>query len=129
MMARKTSREADPVDHRSVVVASFDLLRAIARDKTGMAFVWPDEGSFEEVACPDEQTVAVWRFNQQHEGFEPLWIDPTTASLLLRLHDALSRVEVQERLRERVGRDRGTFGQIVELCWSAARPPAAAAGG
>ena len=121
-MPRKTPREADPIDHRSVVIASFDRLRAIARDRTGMAFVWPDEGAFEQ-SRPDEQTV--WRFNDQHDDFEPLWIDPTTASLLLRFHDALSRVEVQERLRQRVGRDRGTFAQVVELCWSAARQPVA----
>lgn len=118
-MPRKTPREADPIDHRSVVIASFDRLRAIARDRTGMAFVWPDEGAFEQ-SYPEEPTVTVWRFNEQHDGFEPLWIDPTTASLLLRVHDGLSRAAVQERLRERVGRDRGTFGQVVELCWSAA---------
>jgi len=121
-MPRKTPREADPIDHRSVVIASFDRLRAIARDRTGMAFVWPDEGAF-ETSYPEEPTV--WRFNEQHDGFEPLWIDPTTASLLLRVHDGLNRVDVQERLRERVGRDRGSFAQIVELCWSSARQPVA----
>ena len=117
-MPRTTPRDADPIG--TVVIASFAKLQTIVRERTGMAFVWPDEGAFEP-GCSDEQTI--WRFNEQHAGFEPLWIDPTTASLVLRLHDALTLASVQARLRARVGRDRGAFAEVVELCWSAARSP------
>ena len=117
-MPRTTPREADPIG--TVVIAAFAKLQTIVRERTGTAFVWPDEGAFEQ-SLSEEQ--AAWRFNEQHEGFEPLWIDPTTASLVLRVHDALTLASVQERLRQRVGRDRGAFAQVVELCWSAARSP------
>ena len=117
-MPRRKTSTPDAVGYRAVVVAAFDQLEAIVRQRTGMAFVWPDEGAFE--AEPGEPPGAVWRFNEQHAEFEPLWVDPSTASLMLQVHGALTRAELKTRLVERVGRDRGAFGQLVEFCWSKA---------
>ena len=117
-MQRRKTRAPDAVGHRAVVVASFDKLEAIVRQRTGMAFVWPDEGAFE--AEPGEPPGAVWRFNEQHAEFEPLWVDPSTANLMLQVHDALTRADLRARLVERVALDRGAFGQLVEFCWSRA---------
>ena len=117
-MPRRKTLAPDAIGHRAVV-ASFDKLGAIVRKRTGMAFVWPDEGAFE--ADPgDEPTLTVWRFNERHADFEPLWVDPSTANLMLQVHSALTRADLRARLVERVARDRGAFGQLVEFCWSKA---------
>ncbi len=118
-MPRRKTRASDAVGHRAVVVASFDQLEAIVRQRTGMAFVWPDEGAFQQEAGV-EPTGTVWRFNEPHADFEPLWVDPSTANLMLQVHGALTRADLRQRLVERVGRDRGAFGQLVEFCWSKA---------
>jgi hypothetical protein len=118
MMPRRKIRAPDPVSYRFVVVASFAQLEGIVRQRTGMAFIWPDEGAFE--ADPGDPPATIWRFNEQHADFEPLWVDPSTANLMLQVHGALTRTDLRARLVERVARDRGTFGQLVEFCWSKA---------
>ena len=117
-MPRRKTRAPDPIGY-CAVVASFDKLEAIVRQRTGMAFVWPDEGAFQQEAG-DEPPGMVWRFNEQHADFEPLWVDPSTANLMLQVHGALTRADLRQRLVERVARDRGAFGQLVEFCWSKA---------
>ena len=102
-MPRRKIRAPDPVSYRAAVVASFAQLEAIVRRRTGMAFVWPDEGTFE--ADPRD---------------EPTATDPSTANLMLQVHGALTRTELRQRLVERVALDRGAFGQLVEFCWSKA---------
>ena len=117
-MPTRKIRAPDAACHRAVL-ASFDKLEAIVRQRTGMAFVWPDEGAFQQEACVEPPDM-VWRFNEPHADFEPLWVDPSTANLMLQVHGALTRADLRQRLVERVGRDRGAFGQLVEFCWSKA---------
>ena len=123
-MPRRKTLAPDDACYRAVVVASFAQLEVIVRRRTGMAFVWPDEGTFE--ADPrDALTATVWRFNEQHADFEPLWVDPSTANLMLQVHGALTRADLRQRLVERVARDRRAFGQLAEFCWSKASTPGA----
>ena len=89
--------------------ASFDHLRSIASTHEGRKFVWPDEGEF---------AADGWQFNAAHRGeFEPLWIDPTTASLMCKVYDALSEPKNRDKFVAWVAKHRGTFGKLVDFCW------------
>lgn len=74
------------------------------------AFVWPDEGSF---------VGQKWKFNEAHEKeFEPLWVDPTTAKMLVMVYDALQNPEIKDKFAEWIAKGRGHFGALVEKGWS-----------
>ncbi|MCH8476132.1 MAG: hypothetical protein LAT55_13000 [Opitutales bacterium] len=91
-----------------VEVASFEKLNAIADGTHGpMAFVWPDEGSFNRAG--------EWGFNDKHPQFQPLMIDKTSASMLIAVYERLSKPENAEKLRRMVVKDRGSFGAVFEI--------------
>lgn len=92
-------------------LASFDLLREMVEKKCSLAFVWADEGEFNEDG--------LWVFNQEHaEKFEPLLVDFNTANMLCLLHDAMNP-DNQQKFKDFINNDdRGRFGQLVEMGWS-----------
>jgi hypothetical protein len=103
-----------------VVLADFNALQHMVENHAGQAFVWPDEGSFVD---------GIWRFNDAHAGqYEPLWIDPTTASLMVKVHAALIRPENKVKFERWVSKGRGQFGYMVEFCWKRAKAPGTHAG-
>ncbi len=92
----------------SVSLASMNLLRKIVKDRSGESFVWPNEGEFVEDG---------WKFSAECRDFQPLWIDPTSAKLLVDVHDKLGKEENQQKFRDMISDDRGTFGFLVEESW------------
>lgn len=94
--------------------ATYEALTKIATKGGGRPFVWPEEGAFSEKGK--------WSFNEEHEEFEPLWVDPTTASLLVKVHDALNEVNAV-RFAARLGESRGWFGGLVEHAWGRVKCP------
>jgi len=99
--------------HAHCHLARFDLLREMVEKKCSLAFVWADEGEFNEDG--------LWAFNEEHTepvAFEPLLVDFNTANMLCILHDAL-KPENQQKFKDFINTDdRGRFGQIVEMGWS-----------
>lgn len=91
-----------------VSLASVDRLRRIATTKCGEAFVWPNEGEFSDSG---------WKFNDTCQDFQPLWVDPTNANLLVKVHDRLEKTENQQKFQSMIADDRGTFGFLVEESW------------
>ena len=90
---------------------SMDRLRAMAEKKFSVAFVWKDEGEFNEEG--------VFTFNEANAHFEPLLVDFNTANVLILLHDALKPTN-QRRLANFVRNDdRGRFGQLMDMGWRA----------
>lgn len=116
------------VPQSMIATAAFDQLKEIVRSKTLKAFVWPDEGEFKTVTGGGDD-VSVWTFDNRHAGFEPLYVDPTTANLLVHVHDALTQDDLKEKFRSWVAENRGTFAALVEFCWSRAKAPDTHAGG
>lgn len=89
--------------------ARFEKLRAISDgERSAMAFVWPDEGSFFE----DGMT---WAFNDDHAEFQPLLVDRIAAQMITAVHEALSSDENKAKLRRLVENDRGGFGAVFEI--------------
>lgn len=90
---------------------SMDRLRTMAEKKFSEAFIWKDEGEFNEDG--------VFVFNEEHAHFEPLLVDFNTANMLVLLHDALNP-ENQQKFEDFIHNDdRGRFGQLVEMGWAA----------
>jgi hypothetical protein len=90
----------------NVTLASFPMLQE-ASSGNAKAFVWPDEGMFKG------QT---WHFNDAHKDeFEPLLIDKISASMMIKLHDALEKPENQAKFQEWIGKGRGHFGKLWEM--------------
>jgi len=92
----------------SVSLASMDLLREIVKTRSGRSFTWPNEGEFVGDG---------WKFSAECKDFQPLWIDPTNAKLLVDVHDKLGKEENQQKFQGMVADDRGTFGFLVEESW------------
>lgn len=90
-----------------ICFAGIDKLREIKDTRTAQCFVWPDEGEF---------LAGGWEFNDQHQDFDPLWVDPTTASAMLAVRAAL-REDQHPKFDERLARDRGSFAVLVEFTW------------
>lgn len=87
--------------------ASLDVLRDIQKTCGGRYIVWPDEGGMGDK----------WIFNDEHAGkFEPLWVDPTTANLMVKVHDACKPAN-QEKMADWIAKSRAHFGKMVELSW------------
>lgn len=90
---------------RGCTMASFEALQEAAA-AGGKAFVWPDEGAFKGES---------WVFNDEHKGeFEPLAIDIISASMLMKVHDAMSP-ENQDKFRDWVAKDRAHFAWLWEF--------------
>ena len=90
---------------------SVDRLRAMVEMKFSLAFVWKDEGEFNE----DGKFV----FNEENANFEQLLVDFNTANMLVLIHDALNP-ENQRKFEDFIHTDdRGRFGQLVEMGWQA----------
>lgn len=76
-------------------LASYTLLIDVVEHLTGISFYWEN----------DESDV------------EPLWIDPTTANLLVKVHDLLNN-ENQIKFCRWISSSRWQFGTIVDFSWS-----------
>lgn len=91
-----------------VEFGSFDAIRRIKDTHTASRFVWPDEGEF---------TASEFKFNVKHKRyFEPLWVDATTANLMVKVHDAVNEAD-QIKFRKMIAQGRGEFAAMVEFCW------------
>lgn len=91
---------------------SMDRLRTMVEKAFSTAFVWKDEGKFNEDG--------VFVFNEGSAHFEPLLVDFNTANVLVLVHDALNPVN-QRKFEDFIhADDRGRFGQLVEMSWQAA---------
>jgi hypothetical protein len=100
----------DAVAPGAVRFGSLAQLQEIVAKKQGVAFVWPDEGTFDGPG-------GEWAFNADHEGeFEPLWIDPTTAGMLIAVYDALND-ENKAKFAALAAEGRGSFAFLVESAW------------
>lgn len=97
-----------PKKWKNVVLATWELIREIAEERNSRAFVWPDEGEFNG---------DTFRFNEKHEGFEPLIIDIQTANVMVAVHDGLEKPQNKTKFEDWVGKGRGHFGSLVELSW------------
>lgn len=97
-----------------IVWASFECLQLIVATHLALAFVWPDEGQF--------RPCGHFQFNEDHAGFEPLLVDPTTAQAVTVVFDALQKDANREKAQAWIGKDRGHFGAMVNFCWSKVRP-------
>ena len=106
-------RWRERVRAQDVVFASFERLRQIRTDHQFKAFVWPDEGGF--------GGDGTWTFNEAHrDAFEPLLIDPTSASAMIVVHDTLNPKN-QARFERLMAEDRGWFGMLFEFSWEHVR--------
>lgn len=95
------------LDGHKVQLASLEALQAGG----ACAFVWANEIEF----VKDNK----WKFNAAHAGeYEPLWIDPTTAGMLVKIYDALQKPENKAKFADWVSKDRGNFAYLVEMGWS-----------
>lgn len=118
----ETSDEAwrQRVSDDHVLYASLDTLREIVASHNAKAFVWPDEGVFVD---------GRWEFNAGHLGrFEPLLIDPTTALLLVKVHEALTEDGNKTKFARWIAHDRGSFATMLQFCWDRASSPDTHAG-
>jgi hypothetical protein len=97
-----------------ICFASLFMLRKIKDTKTSRHFVWPDEGDFDEDG--------LWEFNEEHADFDPLWVDPTTASALVLVYEALEKEATREKFEHMIAQHRGTFGLTVEFAWKHVSP-------
>jgi hypothetical protein len=96
----------DAVAPAAVRVGSLDSVREIAAKGQGLALVWPDEGAFDGPG-------GEWVFNAGHRDYEPLWVDPSTARLLLDFHEALDDAN-KAKFTELAAEQRGTFAFLIE---------------
>jgi len=78
------------------VLATYARLMDVVDTHTGVQFYWE---------------------NDDTRRMEPLWIDPTTANLMFRVHQALSEAN-QDKFREWVAQSRAHFVTMVEFSWS-----------
>jgi len=90
---------------------SMDRLRAMVEKKFSAAFVWKDEGEFNQDG--------VFVFNETNAHFEPLLVDFNTANVLMLMHDALNPVNQRKFENFVHADDRGRFGQLVTMAWQA----------
>jgi hypothetical protein len=89
--------------------AATEQLRWIIHEHQHRGFVWPEEGWFNH---------GRWSFNRGHIGLlEPLLVDPTTASALLTVRDALNQSN-QSIFEKELSAHRGSFGLLVDLTWN-----------
>lgn len=91
-----------------IAFAKMSLLEQMVKTRQGMCFVWPDEG---------KETLLGFTFNEDHKGFEPLFIDIQSANAIVLVHSALSTVN-KNRFRKMVEDNRGSFATILEFSWS-----------
>ncbi|MEJ6846813.1 hypothetical protein V3589_11410 [Sinorhizobium fredii] len=90
---------------RNCTLASWPGLRDAA-EGNAKAFVWADEGRFKKTGT--------FEFNQRHAEFQPLLIDKVSASMMVKLHDALNAAN-QAKFEDWVGKDRGHFAALWEM--------------
>ena len=93
--------------------AEYNFIKSIRDNKTADLIVWPDEGEFD--------AAGIWRFNEKHEGFEPLLMDMTTANMLVLVHEAFQKEENRAKFVEWIAKGRGHFAKIMEIGWGAVR--------
>ena len=96
-------------DGLSIYFATFLRLLKIVEYKQAVAFVWPEEGEFDKHA--------VFHFNSDHNGFEPLIIDLTTAHAMVTVYGALNEQKNKKMFRDWTAKSRGHFGKLVEFTW------------
>jgi hypothetical protein len=100
------------ISDQEVVLATTEQLRWIIQKHQYRGFVWPDEGGF---------AAGRWSFNEDHLGrFEPVLVDPASASAMLAVRDALNQSN-QSKFDKELSEHRGLFGSLLELCWSCTR--------
>lgn len=97
--------------HHQIAMASMEAIRAIVAERQATALVWNDEGEFVD---------DVFVFNEKHDGFEPLIVDLTTASIMCQVADAISD-ENKAKLAEWVGKGRGHFAKVYEISMKAVK--------
>lgn len=91
-----------------IYLANFDKL--VENKDRMFAFVWPDEGQFVNKK---------WIFNEEHKNkFEPLLIDIQSTNAMLIVYNALDKQENKDKFKRMISKNRGTFGTIIEFCWS-----------
>ena len=92
-----------------VKFASIEALREIVEEKEAIKFVWPEEGGFASKS-------GAWYFNKDHKEFQPLWVDMSTANLLVKIADALSN-DNRPKFEAALAADRGSFCYWVDAGW------------
>jgi hypothetical protein len=94
----------------TAVLASFNEVKTIFEKRSAKTFVWPDEERITETKY--EVTVG-----KESITVEPLWVDITTAHMLVTIHDAL-RPDLQKRMEKWIALSRAHFAKIVEFGWN-----------
>ena len=98
------------MDIPTAVLASYEQVKSIFNERSAKTFVWPDEERITETKY--ETTVG-----KKSITVEPLWIDITTAHMLIIVHDAL-RPDLQIRMEEWIAKSRAHFGKMIEFGWN-----------
>jgi hypothetical protein len=98
------------MDIPTAVLASYDQIISIFNERSAKTFVWPDEERITETKY--EVTVG-----RESITVEPIWVDITTANMLMVIHDAL-RPDLQKRMEKWIAMSRAHFAKIVEFGWN-----------
>lgn len=93
-----------------ITVETFSLETLLTGDGLA-AYVWPHEG---------EWVKGGFVFHDDYADFEPLLVDAGTRSLLKQIHEKLND-DARAKMEEKLAKNRGIFGKVVEWAWSIAK--------
>ena len=74
--------------------------------------------SYERVKwVADNHTYRLFTWENDDPSWEPLLLDAFTASMLVKIHDAINS-DNQAKMDRLIAKSRNSFGRVVEIGWS-----------